>query len=142
MALFLDTSAVVKLFVVETGSPAVEQAIRSDRDVFVGSLTVLEFLSAIRRKVREGVLTDREAATEIAGFDGKFLAAAKVVPFGDEASLRARALLERHASAGLRVLDAVQLACCLAVPGAAMMLADRPLARIAEAEGVTTRVVG
>jgi predicted nucleic acid-binding protein len=60
----------------------------------------------------------------------------------DDVSRQALALFDRHATSGLRVLDAVQLACCLAVPGAAMVLADRPLARIAEAEGVTTRVVG
>jgi predicted nucleic acid-binding protein len=55
---------------------------------------------------------------------------------------RAYGLLDRHGLGGLRPLDAVQLATCLETPGATLVLADRVLAEIAQAEGVPVRLVG
>jgi len=142
MALFLDTSALVKLYVPEAGSAEVERLADADPVIHVGSLAEHEFLSAILRRVRLSQMSSSEASTSLEEFRGWLLARANTVQFGPPVSDRARDLLERHHFAGLRLLDAIQLACCLAVPGAEMVLADRALARVAEAEGVVTRIVG
>lgn len=44
MALFLDTSAVVKLFIQEPGSDAVHATVAGDSDVCIAWLTPHEFL--------------------------------------------------------------------------------------------------
>lgn len=100
MALFIDTRALVKLLVIEPGSIAVEQAVSADRNVFISAVTPLELVSAIRRKNRDGSLTDGEMVDVMADFDGAFLARAQIIRFGDEVSHRARSFLERNA--GLR----------------------------------------
>jgi len=142
MALFLDTSALVKLFDPEPGSEEVAELVRAGGRVTVGALTPHEFTSAIRRKTREGRLSVAQADRPREQFRSAFLPGADVVGLDGPVSQRALELLDTHSDKGLRVLDAVQLACCLSVPGSTLVLGDRDLARAAESEGVTTRLVG
>ncbi|MEK7766446.1 MAG: type II toxin-antitoxin system VapC family toxin [bacterium] len=142
MALFLDTSALVKLFDPEPGSEVVAELVRAGGRVTVGALAPHEFVSAIRRKTREGRLPAAQSDRLREQFRSSFLPGADVVALDAVVSDRALALLDRHADKGLRVLDAVQLACCLAVPGSTFVSGDHDLARAAEAEGVSTKVVG
>jgi predicted nucleic acid-binding protein len=142
MALFLDTSALVKLFVSEAGSGDVAAITAESHPVNLGSLTPHEFLSAIHRRARERSLSDQEATAAIVKFRDRFLPNAVVIPFDRAVSVRAFSLVERHRATGLRVLDAVQLACCLEIPDATFVLADHRLAGIAQAQGVSIRLIG
>jgi len=142
MALFLDTSALIKLFDPEPGSREVAEMVQSDGRLFLACVAPHEMLSAVKRKVREGRLPGERAGRMLEDFRSVFLPGAQVVAFDAEVSGQALALLARHGDAGLRVLDAIQLACCLAVPSATMVLADQQLARIARAEAMTVRLVG
>ena len=53
---YLDTSALAKLYVQEAESDALDSALIGRRDLLISELTLTELTSAIARRVREGVI--------------------------------------------------------------------------------------
>ena len=134
MALFLDTSSLVKLFVQEQASADVERAVAADLDLHVGCLTAHEFLSALQRKMRSNMLSPPEVVAIRAEFE-RMMASVSVVPFTETLSRRGMDLLGQYGREGLRTLDAIQLACLQEVPGGRLATSDQTLAAIAEKSG-------
>lgn len=58
---YLDTSALVKLYVPEPGSDEMEDALLGRRDVIVSDLAITELTSAVARRVRDADLTAADA---------------------------------------------------------------------------------
>jgi len=58
--LYLDTSALVKLYIEETGSQEVKRAVEEARIISTSRVAYVEAMSAIARKYREGELSDEE----------------------------------------------------------------------------------
>ncbi len=58
---YLDTSALVKLYVPESGSTLLEKALLGRRDLFASDLAVTELTSATARRVREKDLSASHA---------------------------------------------------------------------------------
>lgn len=58
---YLDTSALAKIYVREAGSDVLEAALLGRRDLLVSDLAVTEMTSAIARRTREGDLDDADA---------------------------------------------------------------------------------
>ena len=58
---YLDTSALVKLYLPESGSNEMEDALLGRRDVIVSDLAITELTSAVVRRVREADLTGAHA---------------------------------------------------------------------------------
>jgi predicted nucleic acid-binding protein len=141
MALVLDTSAVVKLFVPESGSDEVEGIIAGDRVRHISGLTEHEFLSAVYLRVRAGTLPATAGDLAIQSFQSRFLPEVTVAPLDQDAIGRSLSLMRRHGPSGLRVLDSIQLASCQGVPDATLVLADVVLSRFAVAEGVPVRLI-
>jgi predicted nucleic acid-binding protein len=54
--LYLDASALAKLYLPETGSDALDAALRGRSDLIVSDLAITEIVSAISRRRREGSL--------------------------------------------------------------------------------------
>lgn len=54
--LYLDASALVKLYLPEPGSDTLDAAIQGRRDLMVSDLAITEIVSAISRRRREGIL--------------------------------------------------------------------------------------
>ena len=61
---YLDTSALAKLYVQETDSDELDSALVGRRDLLISELTLTELTSAIARRVREGAV-DATAAQRI-----------------------------------------------------------------------------
>ncbi len=137
---YFDTSALLKLYLDEEGSEYVHRLVAdSDDDTFiVSTLTILESRSAIRRRQREGSVSEESAAYAIARIDEHKGERILALPISQETMEEAARLLDRHA---LRSLDALQLAACLLAhrgryhPIAAFVCADRRLFDTASQEG-------
>lgn len=70
--LFLDTSALVKLFHVETGTPFMLDLVRMpSQDLWITDLARVEFLSALHRRYRHGELDEPSLDGAVAGFEGQ-----------------------------------------------------------------------
>lgn len=141
MALYyLETSAVVKLYVVEVGTESLLRLAERDAGnrLAIQSLTQVEFRAAIRRRQRGGEIPNNTADQLIEAFrrhsEGKFL----VQPISDSVLDVAMAVVDSYA---LRAYDAVQLAGYLVLRSISgteepvFVCADRQLLSAAQNEG-------
>jgi hypothetical protein len=137
---YLDTSALVKLYVREPGT---EQMLRladpaGGHTLALLGLTRVEFRSAVRQRERAGDLAHDIADRLIDSLEEHLANFFVVQPLTDLVIQEAAALLDRHA---LRAYDAVQLAGCLMLRArlgrhATFVCSDRQLAKAAEDEGM------
>lgn len=109
MILYLDASALVKLYVDEPGSEAVVARLERAEAVATVWVTYAEVRAAFARLRREGGLTVPALRRVVRQLDGEW-GTYNVVDVSDPVVRRAGALTERHA---LRGYDAVQLAAAL-----------------------------
>ncbi len=111
MILYLDTSALVKLYVDEPGTPAVVARVEGAEAVVTARVTYAEARAAFARHRREGALSRAHLRQVVRELDGDW-GAYNLVEISDPVVRQAGALAERHA---LRGYDAVQLAAALDV---------------------------
>jgi predicted nucleic acid-binding protein len=143
---YLDTSALVKNYIAETGSDWVETVLISERTsrVFTSHLTIVEATCALARRRREGTLSPEDHVRVLAALDYDFTYRYNTIdvtyPIIDTACL----LANQHP---LRAYDAVQLATAwlahqervrVGLPSLTFICADDRLIGIAQAEGLLT----
>lgn len=144
MSYFLDSSAVVKRYVVESGSQWIRNLFSTNDDLYIARITGAEVVSAIMRRARRGDISFVSAANATTKFRQDFRMLFDFVDATDQVIDRAMSYCEQHA---LRGYDAVQLASALAVqrersllslPPVTFISADLDLLAAATAEGMTT----
>jgi predicted nucleic acid-binding protein len=109
--LYLDTSALVKLYVEEAESTAIAAAVDRAVAVATARITYAEARAAFARHARGGGLTAAELRRVVRQLDEEW-GQYSIVEITDAVVRRAGALAERHK---LRGYDAVQLAAALDV---------------------------
>ena len=138
--LYLDTSALVKLYINEPGSERVEELASeySGNSVAICSITQVEFAAAIWRRRRTGEFGDAATERTIERFNVRVRTEfVRYLIDGWTLDL-ASELISRHP---LRGYDAVQLAGCLSLARVmpdppTFVCSDRRLLTAAEAEGL------
>jgi predicted nucleic acid-binding protein len=144
MALFFDSSALVKRYVAEAGSTWVQMvtALENGRNLIVARITWVEVLSAFARLRHEDKLSDGDVTAVIQTFRYDFDTQYQVVELDKTLAYQAGQLLQRHP---LRAYDSVQLTSALALkptfdqfPGVELTFisADKRLLKAARAEGL------
>jgi len=134
---YLDTSALAKLYVSEPDSATLEAAVVGRRDLIVSDLAVTELASAIARRTREGDLSAaharrvyqrvlRDRAT------GEFRHAELTASVHREAE---RLLMGLGRGVALRAADALHLALAAAHATRVLITFDRRMRTAAEALG-------
>jgi uncharacterized protein len=113
--LFLDSSAVVKVYLAEAQSEQVIEAVEAARELFVSTLALAEVTHAITRREQTGEVTSAEAQEAYRNLLTEWDDLSKI-PLNDAVAKEA-AMLAR--TRGLKGADAVQLA------SAAMLSRDR-----------------
>lgn len=143
-AYYLDTSALIKRYAVETGTAWVTAltAPQSAHEIYTVILTGPEMIAALYRKVRTGESTAIQAQRQAADFDRDWRTQYQVLDVVQEIADEAMLLARRH---GLRGYDAVHLATALSVhrahvqvglPPPDFVSADNDQIRAAAAEGL------
>lgn len=137
MILYLDTSAVVKLYVPEPNSAEVKQFVENAEFAAISRVAYAEARAAFARKRRERTVTPRDYRTLVQDFDGDwdnfFL-----VDIPENLIKRAGRLAEKHA---LRAYGAVHLASAITVreqgnQPVSFACFDERLSRAARREGL------
>lgn len=96
MNLFFDTSALVKYFHDEPGTEYVTTLIEdADHTVWCSELARIEFVSAVHRKFREGVLDEEQLGQALDGF-ADATRSFYVEPLGQPVTEEAEQLLQKH----------------------------------------------
>lgn len=140
MSVYLDTSALIKLYVEEEGTEQVVEATQDAADgrVIIVDLTPLEARSAIRRREREGDISAADADRVLRQIENDCSMSFLMQPSTSAVMEEAARLIDRHP---LRAYDALQLAGCLVVrdgmPGpVTFVCADTRLCDAARQEGL------
>ena len=121
---FLDTSALVKRYVAETGSQAVAEIANGPNVcIIIADITRAEFVSALARRAREGGISHEQRQTVKSAFAAHLLHDYLIAPLQGAHVTAACGLIERHA---LRAYDGVQLAVALSVRDLLAVGADVP----------------
>jgi uncharacterized protein len=143
--LFLDTSALVKYYHPEAGTPEVDRLWADPTArLFVSRLGVVEAVSVFAKKVRTGFISPEDFGLLRRRFFADLrLRRPAVVRLVARHFQEADRLLSQHGLAhGLHTLDALQLALALDLRHrgltAALVTADRVLLTVAPLEGLAT----
>ena len=140
--LFLDTSAVVKRYVMEEGSEVVQHLMSPEagHDLYISHVTVVETIAAVARRGRSGDLSEGEVEATIGQFQRDLPRLYDVIRVAEGVIQRAAGLARTRA---LRGYDAIQLASALSVREILQMEAvtfvcsDDALNAAAQSEGLT-----
>jgi uncharacterized protein len=111
-AYFFDSSALVKRYTREMGSGWVLSLLNlsAGNIVYIASITEVEVVSAIARKVREGIITSADASARVSELHYDFSNQYNVTDVNEAIIIRAIFLVQTYV---LRGYDAVQLAAAL-----------------------------
>lgn len=141
---FVDSSALVKRYVHETGSVWLSGLVASaaGNDIYIARITTVEVVAALTRRARSGTITAADARAACLLFRNDILHDDEIVEMTATLLNHAMALAESH---GLRGYDAVQLAAACEVnafsvahdlPPLTMVSADSSLNSAATGEGL------
>ena len=135
MILFLDTSALVKLYISETGSEALRERIE-DTVAAVSQLTYGETHATFARRLREGLLSGDEFHSLRDAFETTWTRLTKI-SFSSEVLEHVPRICAQHP---LRGADAMQLACACMLKAERVDIlfatSDRQLAAAGKSEGI------
>ena len=109
MKTFFDSSAFAKRYVEEPGSRVVDSLCQEATEVALSVLCVPEIISALNRRVREGVLTGREYA-EAKQYLSRDIRDAVIVNLVPQVVYTCTKILE---ASPVRAADALQIACAI-----------------------------
>ena len=137
MKTFFDSSAFAKRYVEEPGSQAVDLLCQNATEVALSVLCVPEIISALIRRVREGLLTRREYADakESLSLDIRDAAIVNLVP---EVVSTCTKVLE---ASPVRAADALHVACALEWETELFVSADERQIPAAKKAGLRTKLV-
>jgi len=141
---FFDSSALIKRYVSETGTPWVIGLTdpANVHGIYIARIAGAEVVSALTRRQRGGSITMADLALTLADFRQDFTNGYRIIEITESLIARAMSLAESHA---LRGYDAVQLAAAtalqeerllLGLPAPALISADISL-NTAAAEGLS-----
>jgi predicted nucleic acid-binding protein len=120
LILYLDTSALVKLYAKERGREEVESAVQEASVVAISEISYVEACSALARKEREGFFSEEEHNDAVVFLTRDFRDVYFLRPVTGEIITRAGEVAREHA---LRAYDAVHLATALTLRDEARELA-------------------
>jgi predicted nucleic acid-binding protein len=132
--LYLDASALVKLFVQEAESDSLNKALLDARGVILSDLALTEMASALGRRTREGILTPPQAR-DLHREAMKLTASCRHVEITPPVHRRAEQLL-LSSQMPIRALDALHLATALEAGAATIVTFDHNLRDVASAQGL------
>lgn len=124
--IYLDTSALIKLFVPEAESDVLNESLVGATDVVISDLALTEMASALGRRTREGLLTPAEAR-RLLGEAGRLARACRRAELTPPTHRRAERLLLTAGSA-VRSLDALHVSLAIDAGASTIVTYDSRLA--------------
>ena len=135
---FFDTSALVKRYYKEPGTELVDELIESEASTAISSLSIIETVSAFRRKYNQEEITEVEMNSLLSEFFSEALNDFLIIPLEESAlQFSFNLVIEED----LRTLDSLQLSAALSVDSEEdpiFVCADDKLVSTAENYGLET----
>ena len=137
MKTFFDSSAFSKRYIEEPGSQDVDSLCQKAGEVGLSVLCVPEIVSALNRRVREGLLT-REEYAEAKQYFSEDIRDAVIVNLVGEVVSACTKILE---TSPVRAADALHIACALEWEAELFVSADKAQISAAKRAGLRTRFI-
>ena len=137
MRTFFDSSAFAKRYIEEPGSEDVDSLCQKAGEVGLSVLCVPEIISALNRRVREGLLTRREYA-EAKQYFSEDIRDAVIVNLVGEVVSACTKILQTNP---VRAADALHIACALEWEAELFVSADKTQISAAKRAGLRTRFI-
>lgn len=137
MRLYIDTSALTKRYVREPGTDQVIEACRRCDEILASVVCIPESVSALRRLLREGVLS-RGQYNRLKFHLAQDMGQATIVPLDHPVLSRTIDAIE---SGPLRALDAIHVGSALVSGSELFLSADRRQAHVARKLGLRVQFV-
>lgn len=135
--LYLDTSALIKIYFPEPGSEELETALRRRNDLIISDLVITEAVSALSRRRREGDIriqvVRRMHKAILRDLEAGYYRRAELYP---AVHREAERILVTSGNVPLRAADALHLALALASQAATLITFDLRMAAGAEQIGL------
>jgi predicted nucleic acid-binding protein len=135
--LFFDTSALVKRYYKEPGTEKVDELIEQNEDIVITSLTVIETISAFRRKYNRDKIGRDDVDDLLAAFFQEALNDFIIIPMEESIQQFSFDLILED---DLRTLDSLQLSAALSLSmedvSVSFVTADGDLASVAQHRGL------
>ncbi len=136
---YVDTSALIKLYVAEPQSEAVEKFIDTLNRPLISSLSILEWHCAMNRRLRSGAFDDAYHRMARAEFARHLASGAyRVHALHEGLYAQATYLLDSVSPLPLRTLDALHLAAAQSAHAIMIATADKIMAQAANQLGLGT----
>jgi len=136
-AVYLDSSALAKLYLPEPESDELNRVLAGRRDLLVSDLAITEIVSAAARREREGTLAKRVASLVYRTLlDDREAGYFRQVALTDGAHREAERLLLSLQDAALRAADALHLAMALLAGARTIATFDQRMRRAADGLGL------
>jgi len=138
MSYYMDSSALVKRYHYEIGTEKVDEIIdeMNGEEIFISSVTLIEIIATLRRKVKERKITKSRFLKLKSAFLYDVERRYTLIPLDDSLLTDALNIAEKY---GTKSLDALQLASALKTkpvhPEIIFVSADKQLLKYAEKEG-------
>jgi predicted nucleic acid-binding protein len=133
--IYLDASALAKLFVPEPESDSLNQALMGSGDVVLSDLALTEMASALGRRTREGLLKPAESR-RLYREAAKLASSCRLAELRPPVHRRAERLLLTSREVPLRALDALHIALALDAEAATLVTYDQRLRDAAASQGL------
>jgi uncharacterized protein len=134
---FFDSSAFAKRYVEEPGSQVVDSLCQEATEVALSVLCVPEIISALNRRAREGLLTDREY-TEVKQALSQDIRDAVIVNLVPQVVSTCTKILE---ASPVRAAEALQIACALEWETEMFVSGDKRQISAARKAGLHTKLI-
>ncbi len=136
-SVYLDTSALAKIYVQETDSDELDSALVGRRDLLISELTLTELTSALTRRIREGTLKAsagrriyQQVFRDIRAGEYRLL---DLTPATHREAERLLLTMGRHAP--IRAADSLHLATAALAEAGAVVTYDRQIHAVASTLG-------
>ena len=143
--LYLDTSALLKLYIREAGSEAVQIAVESqDEPLPVWEIQEMELMNALHLKVFWGDITAKQAAAQVELFQQRKERGIYWQPEVRRGEIMTlfRSLCRETARLGCRTLDVLHVACAVHLAASSFLTFDERQRRIAAHAGLRIEELG
>ena len=140
MSTYIDTSVLVAYYIPEKGSQIAQSYLKTQKNLTLSSLTQLEFVSAINKKVIGRQIKNEDALKVIKLFRNNIVEKYfKYILFYDQDVITAeKYMIDFLGNIGLRTLDVLHLAIAFRINCKLFVTADPKQANFSEKLGIKT----
>jgi uncharacterized protein len=129
MVVFLDTSSLIKRYILEDGSKIVDNFYLPENDICISSVTIIEINAALKRKLTDGSISIETFNNAIAFWKTDYTQY-RVIPYNDLLINKSLSIIETYQ---IKTLDSIQISSAILSEAEICATSDEKMFKILKA---------